>query len=200
MPDLRMAELNSCSCRDTIVELVLYGHGVLGAYGVHPVGSVAVREVEIGLGTLAHIDTELWSEVDEEGKAFLLPTPCQVCHERHLYVVYRPAVFLRQSCCRVYYWHVVDIHDVLLPSHLAVVNFSIQRADGAEILLADVSHGQSSGDAVQLGLRHLWGEAYARHVQSAVEADGEVVAMFAYLRRHGHRDDREYCRYYEIPH
>lgn len=168
---------------DAIVELVLYGHRVLGTNGIDAVGTVSLCEVKIGLRALAEPIAELGAELEEELRSALLASPCEMGHNGQLDVVDGATVLLGESRCFVDDGIVFIVEDAFLPSHLRVVQLGLDGADGGEILLADIACGEACGDAAVHALRDAGHEADVRKGIAAIDAQGEVVAMLAHLGR-----------------
>ena len=176
-----MAILDARAGSDAVVKLVFHGHRVLCHDGIGPVGHVAVVPVEAALGALAEIYAELRAGVDEEVHAARLASPGQMGHDGHLHVVDGAAVGLGLPRHAVDDGLVVEGADVLVPSHLGIVQLGGDGGYRGEILLHGVAHGQSASDAALHLLHHFGREADGCHVVSAIEAHGERVAVLAYL-------------------
>ena len=147
MTHARNAKLKTCASCYSVVELVFDSHGVLCANGIHTVCHVAVGEIEVGLGSLAQAISKLRTKVYEEGYALALPTPRQMRHDRNLDVVDGALIFFGQPCCGIYHGLVVDIKNIFFPSHLAIVYFAINGADGIKIFLTYIPRRQTGINA-----------------------------------------------------
>ena len=175
------------------VELVFYSHGVLGACLVGAVVEVGILDIEVCLGRLAYKVTELRACLEEELYAFALTSPRQVGEDGHLNVVHVTLIGFCHTRHGVYHRLVVGCTYALLPSYACIVHFGRNRAYRLEVLLAGVAHRQSgchSGVSVERNLRR---KPYAAHYISGIEANGQVVAVFAYLGVYGGRCRQQHC-------
>ncbi len=77
---------------------------------------------------------------------------------------------------------IVDVEDILFPSHLRIVHLGIDGTDGLEVLLASISHretAQSFRRAASAEPR-VSNPTLAHHI-ATIETDGEIIAMLTYL-------------------
>ena len=180
MPHGGVRILQSESCADAIVEFLLHRHGELFYRGVGTVGGVGILAGEIGLGRFRDHIAELRSCLKEETTSLSLSAPHELCHYGQLDVVDAAVILLSLARCS-YDWFRLEGDDILAPSHLGVVEFGIDRADGLEVFLARISKRQSARESRFGCLRHLRCESHAGHHVTRIHSYGEVIAIVAYL-------------------
>ena len=163
------ADLKGEASGDAVLEAALDGFAVLLC---DVVGSRrAGPGVAIVFG-LAEAVAELGTYEEAEEEAFALATPAEAREDGHLDIPHIAVVGVAAEFGV----------DVFLPAHVGVVDFGLYGADGGEVFLTGVAHGDAEGLAA---LKHLLDggvEGGAVEEVAAVEAYGEVVAVFAYLR------------------
>ena len=139
MPQMRNAVFHTHTDGDTVVETVLHSHRILCHHIVDTVGGITTVDIEIGVGGIAHIQSELRSQVDEATEALVFLSPCQMGEDRPLELVERAGILLGQARDAVDHRLVVDIEDILLPSQLCIVHLSSHRTYRIEIFLTDIT-------------------------------------------------------------
>ena len=112
-------------------------------------------------------------------------------HDRQLDIVDGTLVCHRLTRLRDDDWRIVDVENLLLPSHLRIVHLTIDGADGLEILLAHIAIRETASDTPMLLLRDVGSKAHAAHHITTVGTDGKVVAMLTYLSRGLHTPQEE---------
>ena len=162
------AQLQTGTACDAVVELVLYGFGMLFYRDAGVVGPVAALGVAV-----ADEESYLRTGMDEELQAAVF-TERQVSQEGNLDVVHLPGVL-----------QFGEIFVVFVPSALGEVDFQLGTANHLEVFLADVAGSDAAVDALEVLLPHRGREADGADVDTSVYADGKVVALFAYLRLQG---------------
>lgn len=164
-----------------VVKLVFDRHVILGGDAVYTVCGIRRVEWEVGIGTLADAETYLRAGLEEELEALFLTSPTKMGEYRHLDVIHRSAVLFRQTRCWVDYGSVLLVENVLFPSYLGIVDLGLHGAYRVKIFLTDIAEGDAASDAAVERLVYLWGETYvAKHI-AAVDANAQVVAIFADL-------------------
>jgi len=154
---------------DAVLEAALHGFAILlcdvvGARFADP-------WVAVVLG-LAEAVAELGTYEEAEEEAFALATPAEAREDGHLDIPHIAVVGVAAEFGV----------DVFLPAHVGVVDLGLYGADGGEVFLAGVAHGDAEGLAALKHLLDSGVEGGAVEEVAAVEAYGEVVAVFAYLR------------------
>ena len=169
--------------RDAVVELLLHLHRVLSHDAAHAVGGVALVEIEVALRRLADIRPQLRSGIDKEVETFLLLAPSQMRQKGHLDVVDRTAIVLRRTRCGVDDGIVVDVLDILFPTHLRVVQLQLYGADGGEIFLDRISQRHAAGESAKALLFDFRRELDVGDIPSGRRSHRQGVAMLTDLRK-----------------
>ena len=78
---------------------------------------------------------------------------------------------------------VVEIQDILLPSHLSEIHLSHQGTDALEILLTIIAGRKACRHATQLSLRNLWYKGDGTHGVTTIETDSKVSPVFSHLSK-----------------
>lgn len=161
------AQLQTGTACDAVVELVLYGFGMLFYRDAGVVGPVAALGVAV-----ADEESYLRTGMDEELQAAVF-TERQVSQEGNLDVVHLPGVL-----------QFGEIFVVFVPSALGEVDFQLGTANHLEVFLADVAGRQTHRRADELALLDAWLKADAAYVDTSVHADGKVVSLILQLSFH----------------
>ena len=140
-----------------------------------------ILHVEVGSLRIVKVESELRTGIHEDVQASLFPTPSQVSENRYLDIIDGTAVSHRLLGFGDDDRLVVDVENILFPSHLGIVDLCIDGTDGLEVLLASIFHRESGSHSSMLLLLNLRFESYRAEHIATVESDGKIVAMLTYL-------------------
>ena len=102
--------------------------------------------------------------------------------ERNLNIVDRALVLLSNARRRIDDGLIVLIADILFPTHLTVVDLSLDRGYGREIFLYGIARREAEVHAAFHVLYNLRRKPDRREVVAGVSSDRERVAVFSNLR------------------
>ena len=172
-------EFQSCSSSYAIVELLLYGHAILGEHAIRAVGVTFSVKREIALaGGFSDAVSYLRACQEKAHGASFFASPGQTGEEGKLDIVEMALIGVGQRLA-------VGIEHVFLPSEFGIVELHLQGAEGLEVFLTGEAGHDAHGGSHMEGLLDGGVEAYAVHAYAACHANGNVTAYLAHLGLHG---------------
>ena len=167
---------------------MLHGHGVLSHDGRCAPCAVlvdrgAVLPGEVHLGLLIEEDAQLRTCLDKELEPTTLTPPPQTCKDRYLQVGHVALIGLGHACHCIDDGLVLGCQYLLFPSHLGNVQLTHDGTDTVEVFLGGIAHGQTARQPLMLILGDAGREADAAEQVAAIDTDGKLTAVVAYLCR-----------------
>ena len=189
MSNLGVTELYAGTSDDAVFEILFNTKVVLSPLAFRILGDIDVGTFRIvGIRAvcpfagariaLANAETNLWTQDEIAHEPFSFSAEPQACHKGDVYVVHIPLVA------------VFSVFGCFCPTLPREVHFCLQGAYHGKILLAGIAYRYTQFGSYFQSLLDFWIESYLVHHYAAVHANCQVGAVFAYLCRCNHRQDR----------